>query len=345
MEVTLMKKICVVTILILTLVASLPVQAKMKKLGQSGMTFLSIGGSARAAGMADVFSFAKQDLASVFYNPAGLATVKDRNFFFNWTNWIADMNVYHMAISCNLEKYGVFSLNGQFMDYGNFNGTAISNVDPRGYVDVDVDNVSGLALGASYAYQMTDKFAIGGTVKWVSQRLGFGPTYVADELEIANKLNEVGDFAFDFGTTYDTGFRSLAFHMSIRNYAVQMLYENEEFQLPQTYRIGVSADLFKLQPFVTTENHSAILAIEGVDPQDRSEFLNLALEYNFNNLLYLRTGWAAQRRLDGAGGFSAGAGFNMGSLRCGCDERLDIAYSDFGSVLGSVVRISLTGTF
>ena len=93
MEAILMKKIFFVSLLIIFLLASLPATAKMKKLGQAGMTFLSIGGSARAAGMANVFTFAKNDLSSVFYNPAGLATVENRSFFFNYTSWIADMSV------------------------------------------------------------------------------------------------------------------------------------------------------------------------------------------------------------------------------------------------------------
>jgi len=70
-----MKKICFLLILTLFIWAAHPAQAEMKKLGQAGMTFLAIGGSARAAGMANVFDWAQNDLGSVFYNPAGLATV------------------------------------------------------------------------------------------------------------------------------------------------------------------------------------------------------------------------------------------------------------------------------
>lgn len=337
-----MKKICFVFLLIIIFLASIPATARMKKLGQAGMTYLSIGGSARAAGMANAFGFAKQDLSAVFYNPAGLATVKDRSFYLNWTNWIADMNVYHMAVSWNFGKYGVFALNGQFMDYGDIPGTTISTTDPRGYEDIDVDNVSGLALGAVYSYQMTDRFAIGGCIKWVSQKLGNNATYVGGDLEIDNKLNRISDFAFDFGTSYDTGLRSIMLNMSIRNYAAQMLFENEEFQLPQTYRIGVSANLLELLPLSAGANQSAILAIEGVDPQDRPEFLNIGLEYTLD-LISLRAGWAAQQKEDDSGGFCAGAGINLKSL--GFGDRLDISYSDYGSVFGSVIRLSICGSF
>jgi len=342
-----MKKIFFVSLLIILLLTSLPAMAKMKKLGQAGMTFLSVGGSARAAGMANVFTFAKNDLASVFYNPAGLATVENRAFYFNYTKWIADMSVSHVAVSWNFEKYGVFALHGQIMDYGDFNGTAISDTDPRGYTDVDVGDVAGLAIGIGYGIRMTDKFSIGGNIKWINQKLGQNDTYVADEVETIGKLNNTDDldfpFAFDFGTSYDTGIRSIVLSMSIRNYAAQMLYENEEFQIPQTYKIGVAAKLFELLPFSPGENHCATLALEGVDPHDRPEFLNVGLEYSLMKMVTLRSGWAAQRNEDGLGGFCAGAGFKLDTA--GFAGQLDVSYNDFGSILGSVIRVSLGGSF
>lgn len=337
-----MKKICVVTLLIFILVASLPVQAKMKKLGQAGMTFLEVGGSARAAAMGNILGFAKNDLGNVFYNPAGLASVANRAFYFNYTSWIADMSVSHMAVSWNTEQYGVFSLHAQVMDYGEFKGTAIAAND-LGYEEVEVGDVAGLAVGIGYGYQMTDKFAIGGNIKLVSQKLGQNDTYVGDVVEDAGKQNEVSDVAFDFGTSYDTGFRSVQLTMSIRNYAAQQLYENEEFQLPQTYRVGVAADLFQLLPYSPGENHKCVLAIQGVDPQDRPEYMDFGLEYSLMNMLDIRAGWAANRKQDGTGGLSAGVGFKLDTEVF--DGKIDIAYSDYGSVFGSVMQFGISGAF
>lgn len=337
-----MKKICVVTLLIFILVASLPVQAKMKKLGQAGMTFLTVGGSARAAAMGNILSFAKNDLGNVFYNPAGLASVENRAFYFNYTSWIADMSVSHMAVSWNAEQYGVFSLNAQIMDYGDFNGTVIAAND-RGYEDIDVGDVGGLAIGVGYGIRMTDKFSIGGNIKFVSQKLGQNDTFIGDDLEEAGKQNEISDFAFDFGTSYDTGFRSVQLNMSIRNYAAQQLYENEEFQLPQTYRIGVAADLFQLLPYSPGETHKAVLALEGVDPHDRPEYLNVGLEYSLMNMLDIRAGWAADRAQDDVGGICAGVGFKLDTEVF--DGKIDVSYSDYGSVFGSVTQFAISGSF
>ncbi len=339
-----MKKLFVLFIILCLFMTTQPSFAKMQKTGQAGMTFLRVGGSARASGMADVFTFAKGDLASVFYNPAGLATVDGAAFFFNNTSWIADMNLSHMAVSYDADTWGVFALSFSSIDYGDINGTAISTTDARGYTDISVGDVGGMAIGLSYGIQMTDKFSIGGTAKFINQALGQNDTYVADLLETPGKENKIDCFGFDFGTMYDTGIRSLVLSMSIQNYSGQQLYENEEFQLPQTYRIGISGNLFELLP-LGVENQQLTVALEGVDQPDREEFLATGMEYNLLNMIDLRAGYNFQRRQDNVGGLNAGVGFKLESFNLPFNGRFDISYSDFGSVFDDVIRFSIQGSF
>lgn len=338
-----MKKIFCISLLLIIILVSLPATAKMKKLGQAGMSFLTVGGSARATGMGEAFNFAKNDLASVFYNPAGLASIQNRAFYFNYTDWIADMSVTNAALAWNTGKFGVFAVHTQLMNYGDFNGTTISTSDPRGYADIDVGDVSGMSLGLGYGYQMTDKFALGGNIKYVNQKLGANDTYVGGVINGTGKQNKIGSMAYDFGTSYDTGLKSITLSMCIRNYASQQLYENEEFMIPQTYKIGISANLFELLPLSLGKDHSAIVALEGVDPADRPEYMNYGLEYTFVEKVSLRGGWSTQRREDGIGGLCLGGGVKLGSA--GTNGRLDVSYCDFGSALGSVMRVSIGGSF
>ena len=172
MEAILMKKICSVSLLILMFTVINPAHAGMKQLGQAGMTFRNIGGSARASGMANVFDFAKNDLGSVFYNPAGLATVENRTFYFNYTQWIADMSVSHIAFSWNFGNIGVFALHGEFMDYGDLEGTVIDPTVSVGYRDIgNLNDVSAMSIGVGYGIKLTDKFSIGGNIKYFSKKL------------------------------------------------------------------------------------------------------------------------------------------------------------------------------
>ncbi len=337
-----MKKIFSVSLLVLVFIITDPALAGDKyNAGQAGMTFLSIGGSARAAGLANILDFAKNDLGSVFYNPAGLGSVENRAFYFNYTKWIADMSIMNMAISWNFDNYGVFALHGQIMDYGNFNGTTIAE-NSLGYSEVDVGNVAAMSLGLGYGIQMTDQFYIGGNVKWVSQELGKNDTYVGGEVETAGKLNSIGDFAFDFGTMYDTDIKSIMLTMSIRNYSSQQLYENEEFVIPQTFKIGVAADLMELisDP---NEDHKVFLALEGVDQRDRPQYLNAGLEYTIIKMVVLRAGWASNLNSDGMTPITVGAGFILDSSSF--LGKVDFSYSSFDSALGNTLRFSISGSF
>ena len=337
-----MKKIFIVSFLILLFITTNPAFAGGKQnVGQAGMTFLNIGGSARAAGMADILDFAKNDLGSVFYNPAGLGTVENRAFYFNYTQWIADMSVAHMAISWNFDNIGVFALHAQIMNYGDFNGTAIAQ-NTQGYTTVDVGTVSAMALGLGYGIQMTEQFSIGGNVKWITQDLGQNDTYIASEVETSGKANNIGDFAFDFGTMYDTDIRSIMLTMSIRNYASQQLYENEEFIIPQTFKIGVAADLMELfsDP---NKDHKVYMALEGVDARDRTQYLNVGVEYTLIQMVVLRAGWASNRNKDDMSPFTVGAGFILDSSSF--LGKVDFSYSSFDSALGSTLRFSISGAF
>ena len=319
-------------------------QAKMKKLGQAGMTFLSIDGSARAAAMAGNLGYARGDMASAFHNPAGMAFLEGRGFYFNWTRWLADMSVAHMAVAWNVRNWGTFSLAAQVMDYGDIPGTVIDMADPKGYQDTgNLNDVGALSVGVGYAIQMTDKFAIGGIAKVVDQKLGHNDTYIADQLQERGKLNHARGLAFDFGTRYDTGIRSLVVAMSLRNYSGQLLYENEEFQLPLTYRIELSANLFQLLPWSPGEGQQLVMSLAGVDPRERPQYLNVGLEYGLGELLAVRAGWNGQAAEDNIGGLTAGVGLKLHSL--GARGRFDLAWASFGSALGSVLRVSLQGSF
>ncbi len=337
-----MKKIFSVSLLILIFIISDPAIAGDKyNVGQAGMTFLSIGGSARAAGMANILDFAKNDLGSVFYNPAGLGSVKKRSFYLNYTKWIADMSVANMAISWNFDKYGVFALHAQIMDYGDFNGTKIAQ-NALGYSEVDVGSVSAMALGLGYGIQLTDQFYIGGNVKWVNQKLGQNDTYISDVIETAGKSNEIGNFAVDFGTMYETGIKSIILSMSIRNYSSQQLYENEEFTIPQTFKIGLAADLMEM--FVEpNKDHKVLFALEGVDARDRTQYLNTGVEYTLLNMVILRMGYASNRSQDDMSPLSFGAGFILDSSSF--LGKIDFAYGNFDSAIGNTLRFSIAGAF
>jgi hypothetical protein len=138
---------------------------------------------------------------------------------------------------------------------------------------------------------------------------------------------------FDFGVLYNTGFESLSFGMSIRNFSEEIRYAQESFQLPLTFRIGVSMntlDLLNMDP----DKHSFLLSIDATHPRDFPEQIGIGAEYIFMKMFALRAGYEFP---NDEHGFAAGVGFqkDIADFRFG----LDYAYTPFG-VFGDVHRFS-----
>ena len=316
------------------------------KRGQTGMKFLQMSVDARAAGMSSAMTALESASAvAMFYNPASMARLGTvGNVAFSRVSWVADIN-YNAAAAAYRPadgRYGVFGISVVAVDYGTFYG-AIRAGNEQGYADTGEFSPTALAAGLGYATALTDRFSIGGNLKYVTQDLtksvmGFKENEADDPAQnpdlYRTQDNSKSTLAVDFGVLYNTGFRSLNFAMSARNFSRELTYEAQNFELPLTLTIGVSMDMIDLTN-MSSDVHSLIVAVDAARPRDFYEHLNMGAEYTFMDLLSLRAGYAFPTDEQG---ISLGAGLNVdfGGIGLGADY----AYTAFG-VLGSVNRIGL----
>ena len=292
-----MKKILAYSILLIFFITT--TIYSQKKLAQTGLQFLSVGTSARATAMGEAFTTVAGASASLFYNPAGLTEVSGSfDLSFNQMTWIADIqyNSLSMALKVKNGRYGVFGLSLLKVDYGEFDFTRVAE-NEQGYEDIEGwSQPTSYAVGLGYAKELTDKFVVGGQVKYALQNLGnsYLPIYTETDTSIEKRKYELGVLAFDFGTIYKTGLKSLAFGVTVRNFSQEVSYVREGFQLPLTFKIGVSMNMFDLLPG-NSENHSLIMSIDAVHPRSFPEYLNIGGEYVFRNLLALRAGYISNQ--------------------------------------------------
>ncbi|MCW8850841.1 MAG: PorV/PorQ family protein, partial [Melioribacteraceae bacterium] len=257
---------------------------------------------------------------------------------FSMTQWIADIKYMHAsaAIAPSDGAYGVFGFSVASVDYGTFNRTIRDGSGEAGYIDLGEYSPKAMALGLGYAKALSDKFSIGGNLKYVYQDLGSGHIVGLGETSgsYVEKSFDVNVFAFDFGILYKTGFKSLNFGMSLRNFSQEIEYVEESFQLPLTFKLGLSMDLFDLFE-MDKEVHSFLFAIDAEHPRDYKEQLHIGGEYTFYNALSLRLGYILptdeQGINAGVGVKHSLAGFNFG---------VDYAYLDFG-IFENVHRFSI----
>lgn len=263
------------------------------KVGTTAATFLKIGAGARAIGMAGAFSAVENDIYSIYWNPAGIARIGGvGSVTFNHANWIADTKFDFAALSLNISDLGSFGFSLTSFKVPEDKVRTFPN--PEG--DGRVWDASFMAIGVSFARNLTDNFSIGFTAK-----------YIRDAIWDMSSSS----FALDVGTLYTTPFNDLKIGASITNFGTKMKldgrntyfnidpngdpnsgpnnvpgeYRLNSYDIPLTFRVGLAMDVIKTNYLVVTA------AVDAVHPNDNTEYVNSGLEFNFNKTFFARVGY------------------------------------------------------
>ena len=180
---------------------------------------------------------------------------------------------------------------------------------------------------------LNDKFSVGGQIKYTYQALG--ESYVpTSDTTTSLEENTANTLAYDFGTVYHTGLKSLAFGMYVRNFSSDVKYAEESFQLPLIFSIGISANLFDFVD-VGGPEQQLFLSIDSTHPRSHPEQVKFGAEYIFMKMFALRGGYVIGNEEDNV---SFGLGLNYVGVA------IDYAYTPFGvfdNVQRFTARISL----
>ena len=328
--------IIVTFILAFLLMAQSGFAQENKKLAQAGLKFLSVSLDPRSSALGDAVTSLSSNSISQLYNPASMSGMNGMtDFAFGTTRWIADINYIYGTVGLNLfdGDYGVFGLSLVAVDYGEFLGTVVASNDD-GYLDVGTFKPTAMSIGLGYAKSLSEKFAIGGNIKYVRQSLGTAVTGINETGDQIVESNSVDAMAFDFGIIYHTGFKSLDFGMSVRNFSTELRYDEDCVQLPVTFKIGVSMNMLDIWE-VDKQMHSFLLTVDASHPRDYPEQISVGGEYTFMNTFSLRGGFTSPTDEQE---FSAGVGFKQ--QLADVKFAVDYSYTPFG-IFNDVHRVSI----
>ena len=237
------------------------------KLAQTGFNFLSVSSDAKASAMGDAVNSLSGFSGALTHNPASMAEMPTLlNSSFSINKWIADINYLSasLLISPLSGDYGTVGLSFQSVDYGDLEGTVVDRTNPNGYSETGIFSPTALAVGIGYAKMISEQFGVGAQIKYARQELGEN-TFMSIEGDITSKENKADAIAFDFGTIYKTGIKSIAFGMSVTNFSKEIKYEEEGFQLPLLFTIGISANVFDFFDMPTI-NQDLMLSFDWTHP-------------------------------------------------------------------------------
>ena len=307
------------------------------KLAQTGFNFLSLSSDARSNGMGGAVNSLSGFSGSMSSNPASMAEMPTLlSASFDMNRWIADINYLSASviISPSGGNYGTIGLNVQSVDYGDVEGTMVDRNNPNGYVETGTIKPTALAVGLGYSKMISSQFGVGARVKYAYQSLGETTFFDDVSGDVTTKKNKADAVAYDFGTMYKTGIRSIAFGMSVTNFSKEIRFESEDFQLPLLFTFGVSANLFDLINSPQSDQ-GILLAVDWTHPRSHPEQLKIGVEYSFKKLLSLRAGYVSG---SDENRFTYGVGVSSFGLE------IDYSYIPFG-VFGNVqqftARVSL----
>jgi hypothetical protein len=253
--------------------------------------------------------------------------------------WIAEIDYLFATAAYRPAsgQYGVFGISLMSVDYGTMYNTILAN-NEQGFIDLGEFTPIAYAAGIGYSKALTDRFMVGGQAKYVFQSLGAGiVSFTPDEVQQTQSF-ETDVFAFDFGLLYRTGFMSLKLGVSVRNFSQEITYIEESFQLPLTFKIGVSMNVLDLTQ-INPDRHRLFMTFDAAHPRDYGEQIDMGLEYIFLNSVALRAGYTTPTDEQG---ISLGAGYQQSLADFGLS--LDYAFTDFG-IFNEVHRFTFKFNF
>ena len=339
-----MRKIYSIIVLLLMFYSSLTYAqliTNVSKVGTTSAPFLEIEAGARAIGMGGAFVAVANDASSIYWNPAGMAKLSMNEVILNHTEWIAGINYDFAGIVLKIDDANAVGISYTGVNLGK-DMEVRTILEPEG--TGELFSVGDIALGLSYARNLTDRFSIGFTGKYIQQTIYH---MSADA------------FALDIGTLFKTRLNGMTIGMSISNFGSKMqmkgkdtlvkhdIDENKEgnndrisahldtdaWSLPLLLRIGAAMD-------VVNNNYSRLtISADAMHPSDNLESINIGCEFSIKEFLFLRGGYTNLFLIDGEESFAAGFGINY-NIAGFATLKVDYAFSDFG-ILSNVHRFSL----
>ncbi|MBC8216279.1 MAG: PorV/PorQ family protein [Candidatus Marinimicrobia bacterium] len=280
-------KIIMITILAVFM-CNIGFSQEIHRYGTTTANFLEIGIGSAPSAMGEAYVAVANDLSSIYWNPAGLASFRGTAVQFMIQPWVIDINTLFFAGAMSIPRIGTIGFGLTQVGYGDMDVTTLDYQDGTG----EKFTANELAFSLSYSRRIVSWFSFGSSAKLVQSNIWHSSAHA---------------FALDLGVMINTQFFSvtrnrkdgLVIGMSISNYGTRMKYDGidlyqpidiseyeegnygdvagqfrpQEWELPLLFRIGIS-----VKPIVT-KNTNLIFAVDANHPNNNTESLNIGVAY------------------------------------------------------------------
>lgn len=287
---------------------------------QTVFEFLKLDASPRTAALAGSFVAGSEDPNIIFYNPAGITTLKETPVSFSYIKHLMDVNMAVLSASYNFEGIGRFGAGIQYINYGSFNEMSDDGIKTGEF------RVADFALTLGYANQFDSNFYYGVNAKFIYSG-------IQDRSSTA--------IAFDFGLLYQFPESNWSIGFSALNLGnqVKAYYDTKE-DLPVDIRLGFTKQFtgmpLKFYFSFNDLNEKADNLIQHL------KHYTFGGEIKLSKVLKVRLGYNSQLHKDLKIGTTSGiAGLNLGLGITVNNYIFDYGFSSLGPV-GSIHRFGLS---
>jgi hypothetical protein len=274
-------------------------------------------------------------IESLYYNPAGLAGLRQQTAAAGYMNYLLDINSGYLAFARPEKQWGNWGMHLLYTNYGDFDRRDKYGVDQGKFYASD------FVIGFSWAKAFENSLQVGGSGKFVHSKIAdYTASALALDLGVQYQLMpdrlKVGAGLFNLGRTTN-------------------VYIHSDDDLPLCYRIGISGTpegfpatlYFAMTIYQENADNYSLSNLDGSDILDffGDAYYGFGAEFNPMETLFLRIGYDTRgldqqvgTRNDPFAGLSGGVGLDLTLAR------LDIGLSSYGE-LGLVMRAGLSSSF
>jgi len=260
--------------------------------------FLKLEYGAAGAALGGAYTALAHGPAAMAWNPAGISTSTGPELYMSNNELYAGITNSYLGFCMPLGAGNTIGIVAQYMSSGEMEVTTLDFPDGTG----EQFQATGLAMGISFARQLTDRLSVGISSKMIREDI---------------YRESLSTFAFDIGSNFDLGIYGLVLGMSIQNFGVGGRFDGpdlnqpldvnddlqaspivtsrlltEEWPLPLVFRAGLRMDAIGgNSPWIQTSVHRLSLLIDANDPFDSVLRGAVGFEYGWDDLLFIRGGY------------------------------------------------------
>ncbi len=304
----------------------------VSKVGTTAAAFLEIPVGAPAVGIGGAFVSIANDASALYWNVGSISTLDKFDVQLTHIDWIGDTRFNYVGLVLPLGDFGTLGLSFTSLSMDDMLVRTVEQPEGTG----EYFSAGNIAIGLSYARNLTERFSIGFTAKFISEEIWHmqsqGLAIDAGTLFKTDLFGGmiIGAAISNFGTSMQMSGRDTRYFIRVdetktgSNESIPTNIELNSWDLPLNFRLGISTNA------ISTDTYRFTVAVDAIHPNNDYPNMNVGAEFAFMEIFMLRGGYNSLFLKDSEGGLSLGVGINSQMLFSEAVVQFDYAFRDFG---------------